>query len=1029
MKKIAIFLSMLLFMGNLVANAQTKKVTGKVTSVEDNMPIPGVSVLVKGTTLGTITDVDGNYSLQVPQDGQTLVFSFVGMVTQEIEISEKSVIDVVMQSQIIGVDEVIVTGYATYKKSEITGSSVQVSGDDLASMPVVSVDQALQGRIAGVNISSASGTPGSFQNIRIRGVSSITAGNEPLFVIDGVPVISGNVSATTSSSSLSALATIDNNNIESITVLKDASATAAYGARGANGVIVITTKSGRAGTSQINFSASYGISNDAIDGPKMLTGAQREMLFYEALINSFGADYGFSDQAGAKAFYEDNPSDFGDDYVRWNQAGRPETNWAKIITNEDAPMQEYNLSATGGKEGYNYYVSGGYLKQEATVIASDLERFTGSVNLGVDLSPSLKFDTKNSASHIYQNGVLENSAYFSSPRTAKYFMPSIDQAYNADGSINYETTSLPNPLWIDQEDVNQSKLTRVLTNNTLTWYTPIKNLTFTTRMNIDYQVYNLKRYNNPLRGDGDGDTHGYGWQASRNRANYVFQNMLEYDLSLDGGHDFNFRAVQEYQKNRLYYLEADADHFSDFGLTNLNSAGNPTTANSWFTDWVIASYMGMVHYSYNGKYVADLTYRREGSSRFADDNRWGNFWAVGGAWNVYKEDFMANLENVLNLFKVRASYGVTGNAEIDLNQYQSLLFYDSNYAGEGASYPGTFGNNDLSWETSYTLDLGFDFGLFQNRLSGSFGYYNRETRDMLLDVPLSLTTGFDEQTRNIGKMTNKGIEVEFNVDIIRSKDFNLSLGGNIATNKNEITELAKDLNGEEINITTTTQRVETGHPLYGWYMPTWAGVDPDTGDEMWYVDGEGSAKTNNFNEANQVWQGGSAIPKLTGSLNLHIDYKGFFVDVNGYYSGGNKIYEGWHRYINGTDIYSVLYYNGFASLTDRWQKPGDVARNGKFEYTGRPWQRHSKYLYDGDYMRLRDLVVGYDFSQSLTQKMGIGGLRVFVRGTNLLTWVKDDYLEYDPEIGEGTADVPTNGQTGMTTPPAKSFIFGVNLKF
>jgi len=1023
MKKFAIFLSILLFMGTM-AFAQSRSLSGTITSAEDNMPIPGVSVSVKGTTLGTVTNVDGKYELKVPENAQTLVFSFVGMVTQDVDISGKTVVDIVMQSQTIGVDEVIVTGYASYRKSEITGSSVQVSGEDLATMPVVSVDQALQGRVAGVNISGSSGTPGSFQNIRIRGVSSITAGNEPLFVIDGVPVINGNVSASGASSSLSALATINSNNIESITVLKDASATAAYGARGANGVIVITTKSGRSGMSQINFNASYGFSNDAIAGPKMLTGAQREELFYETLINTYGESYDFSDQEGAKAFYEAHPSSFGNDYTLWHDAGSPETDWAKIITNKNAPMQEYNLSATGGKDGYNYYVSGGYLNQEATVIGSDFERFSGTVNLDVDLSPSLRFDTKNSASHIFQNGILENSAYFSSPRVAKFFMPSIDQAYNEDGSINYETTTLPNPLWIAQEDVNQSKLTRILSNNALTWFTPIKNLTFTTRMNIDYQVYNLKRYNNPLRGDGDGDTQGYGWQAMRNRANYVFQNMLEYELSLDGGHDFNFRAVQEYQKNRLYYLEADADHFTDFGLTNLNSAGNPTTANSWFTDWAIASYMGMVHYSYNGKYVGDLTLRREGSSRFAPDNRWGDFWAVGGAWNIYKEDFMTNVEDVLNLLKVRASYGVTGNAEISLNQYQALLSYDSDYAGEGASYPGTFGNNDLSWETSYTLDLGVDFGFFDSRITGSVGYYNRETRDMLLDVPLSLTTGFSEQTRNIGKMTNKGVEVELNVDIIRSSDFNLSLGGNIATNKNEITELAKDLNGEEINITSTTQRVETGHPLYGWYMPTWAGVDPETGDETWYVDGEGSEVTSNFNEANQVWQGGSAIPKLTGSLNLHIDYKGFFVDVSGYYAGGHKIYEGWHRYIHGTDVYSTLYYNGFASLMDRWQQPGDVTRNGKFEYTGRPWQRHSKFLYDGDYFRLRDMVVGYDFNQSLTQKIGIDGLRVFVRGTNLLTWVKDDYLEYDPEIGEGVS-----GQTGMTTPPAKSFIFGVNLKF
>jgi outer membrane receptor protein involved in Fe transport len=515
-------------------------------------------------------------------------------------------------------------------------------------------------------------------------------------------------------------------------------------------------------------------------------------------------------------------------------------------------------------------------------------------------------------------------------------MPSIDQVYNDDGSINYQTTSLPNPLWVAQEDIDETKLTRILSNNSLTWKTPVKNLTFSSRMTIDYQVYNYKSYDNPLRGDGDGATNGQGYAINRNRANYVFQNMLDYTWALDGGHDFDFKVIQEYQKNRLVYLEAEADNFSDVGLTNLNSAGNPTGVDSWFTDWSVASYLGMVHYSYNGKYIADLTYRKEGSSRFAEDNRWGDFWAIGGAWNMHREDFMSNSTDFIDMLKLRASYGVTGNANIDLNQYQALLAYDSDYAGEGASYPETFGNNDLSWETSYTLDLGLDFGLFKNRVTGSIGYYNRETRDMLLDVPLSLTTGFDEQTRNIGKMENKGFEFDVNVDIIRSNDMNLSIGGNIATNSNEVLELAKDLNGNEVNITSSTDRVETGHPVYGWYMPTWAGVNPDTGDEMWYVDGKGSETTSNYNDANQVWQGGSAIPKLTAGMNIHFDYKGFFIDASGYYAGGHKIYEEWHRYTNGTDVFSVAYYQGVDALLDRWQQPGDETRFGKFEYTGRP---------------------------------------------------------------------------------------------
>lgn len=1020
MKGILLLIFMLFLSGTVSSFAQTQTISGRVVSAEDKEPVPGVSVSVKGTTLGTVTDISGAYEIIVPQGAETLVFSFVGMLTTEKNISG-TVVDLVMQPDFVGVDEILVMGYARHGRSEVTGSAVQIQGGDLADMPVVSIDQALQGRVAGVAVSSASGTPGSVQSIRVRGVSSITAGNQPLYVIDGVPMVNTDVSTATAGSSLSSLASLNSNDIESITVLKDASATAAYGARGANGVIVIATKSGRSGKAAINFNASYGFSNDAVKGPGVLTGAQREMLFYEAIYNTYGKTEGFA-PSGAQEFYEANPAAFGTDYVQWNAAGRPETYWPDIITNKNAPMQEYDLSASGGGEGYNYYTSIAYFDQEATVIGSEFQRISGALNLGIDIRKNLRFSARNNASHSYQDGLLENSAYFSAPRAVKYFMPSIDQPYNTDGSINYDKTSLPNPLWIAQEDIDDSKLTRILSNNSLEWKTPLENLSFTSRVTIDYHVYNYKRYRNPVRGDGGGETKGYGWQANRNRANYVFQNFADYSIQLNGGHGLDFKVLQEFQKNRLYYLEADADNFSSVGLTNLNSAGNPTTANSWFTDWALASYLGMVHYSFEGKYIADATYRREGSSLFSSDNRWGDFWSLGAAWNMHRENFMQTAEAVVSNLKIRASYGVTGNSNITLNQYQGLLNYDADYAGEGASYPGTSGNEDLSWETAHTLDVGLGFGLFENRVFGSLAYYRRESRNLLLDVPLSLTTGFTQQTRNIGRMENKGFELEINFDIIRSKDLNIGLGGNLATNQNEVLELAKDVNGDEINITSTTTRVESKHPVYEWYMPAWAGVDPHTGNELWYVDGERTETTENFNSAKQVWQGASAIPIVIAGMSLHFDYKGFFLDANAYYAGGHKVYEEWNRYTNATDVFSVAYYQGVDALLDRWQKPGDQTRFGKFEYTSRPWRSHSKFLYDGDYLRLKDLALGYDFGHKITESVNVGGIRVFVRGINIYTWVKDENLKYDPEVG-------TDGMTNMSTPPAKSFVFGVNLKF
>ena len=1010
------FLTLLLAFIVQFTFAQEKTISGTVS--DETGPLPGVNVIIKGTTNGTETDFDGKYTLTA-NTGDVLVFSFIGMASKDVTVGASSTINVVLKADNV-LEEVIILGYATQRKTEVTGSTVQINRDEIELVPVSTVDQILQGKVAGLVFNSDSGTPGSTSDIRIRGVSSITAGNEPLYVIDGVPMSNPNVSPTSSGSSMSALASINSNNIESITVLKDASATAAYGARGANGVIVITTKGGRSGKTTFNFSSTYGFGNDATAGPTPLTGAERLELATEAIYNTYGANYGLTTPAEAKDFFYANFGLAGQ-FIDWENGGSKETNWANLITNKDAPMQEYNLSATGGDENSNFYTSIGYFKQEATVIGSSFDRISGQFNYSKNLNDKLKFNSRNSASHSYQDGLLETSAYFSSPRAVKFFMPQTTAAFNDDGSFNFDT-NLPNPLWIAQEDIDDNKITRIISNNSLRWEMPVENLTFNTTFNIDYLVSNYKRYRNPVSGDGRG-SNGYGWQSASNNVTYVWQNSLDYVLNINEDHKIDIKVLQEWQKNRYYYLEADGDSFADVGLTNLNTAGNPTTANSFYNDWAVASYLGMAHYSaFDGRYVLEGTFRKEGSSRFSKNNRWGNFWSVGAAWNMQKENFMADVDFINNM-KLRASYGVTGNANIGINSYQALLSFNADYDGEGASYPGSFGNDNLSWETSHTLDLGLEFGLFQNRISGSFAYYRRESKDLLLNVPLSLTTGFTSQTRNIGRMENKGFEVEANFAIVRTDDFNFSLGGNLATTENEVLELATDLNGEEVNITSSTTRVATGHPVYAWRMPTWAGVNPETGNEEWYLNGVDGETTTNFNAADDVYQGGSAIPKLTAGLNIHIDFKGFFADASGYYAGGHKVYEGWHRYTQGTDVYPVMYYQGLNSLLDRWQQPGDTGtRFGKFEYTGRPWQRHSKFLYDGDYFRLKNVTVGYNFNSKFTEAAKIDGLRVFVRGTNVLTWVKDENLKYDPEVD-------SSGQIGLRTPVVKSFVLGINIKF
>lgn len=1014
--KLAWMLTPLLVLCMSFSFGQEKTVSGNVTD-QNGLPLPGVSIMVVGTSNGTQTDFDGNYTISASQ-GQMLRFSYIGQKTVERTIGSSSTINVQMEDDAQALEEVVVTGYTSQRRSDITGSVVKVDSEKLSEVITPSVDQALQGNVSGLTVSATSGTPGSTANIRIRGVSSVTAGNEPLYVIDGVPVNSGSVGTDGAYSSLSALAGIDQTNIESITVLKDASATAQYGARGSNGVILITTKSGRAGKTMFSINSSYGFQNDAITGPVPLTAAQRLELASEAYFN----DGIFGSKQEARDALLAGP------YAEWDANGRPEARWDQAVANRDAIIQQHSFSASGGGEGHTFFASLGYMQQEATVVGSEFERISGSINFSKDLTDNVTFTTNNQASHMYQDAYLETSAYFESPRTAKFFLSPLLTPFNPDGSPNQFSGSTPNPLYLVDNNVSDNRLTRIVTNNNVTWDFA-KGFTFGSTFNVDLQLYNFRTYSNPEYGYGE-PTSGDASQYDRTNVFYVFQNYLDYALELNDDHKFDFKVLQEYQANRRYFVGGAGQSFADGGLQNLDNLGTPTSISSSFNDWYVGAYLGMVKYSaFDSRYVLDLSYRREGNSRFGRKNRWGNFWSVGAAWNLNKENFLADAEWI-NSLKLRGSYGVTGNALIDINQFQPLIGYSNDYGGEGAGYLDTFGNDDLTWETSHTLDVGVDFGLFNNVVSGSFAYFNRDSKDLLLEVPLSRTTGFTSQIQNIGELNNKGFEVDVNFNIVNTEDLSFSLGGNISKVKNEITKLPTDPNGVESTITTVRTRIESGHPAYAWYMPTWAGVNPDTGDEEWYINGVDGETTNNFNEAEAVFQGGNAVPTTTAGLNLNFAFKGFFLNATGYYAGGHKVYEGWHLYLHQNNGYPLTVYNGYNTLLDRWQQPGDNVRYGAPTTGGEPWQRHSKFLYDADFIRLRSLTVGYDVPSRALESVGLTKLRFYVRGNNLLTWVKDDNLLYDPEVDvdsqNGTVDP---GEIGLETPPARSISLGVNINF
>ncbi|MFW5830636.1 MAG: SusC/RagA family TonB-linked outer membrane protein [Prolixibacteraceae bacterium] len=1014
MKKILLLLAGIAVVGIVSSYAQVKTVSGTVINSANRKPLSGVTVVVTGSTLGTITNDQGEYHLNVPEKAKSLTFSFIGMKTERKTITGSEV-NAELESTYVGLDEVMVLGYVRKNKNKITGSVVQVDGEDIANIPVTSFDQALQGKVPGLNIFTTSGTPGSVSDIRIRGVGTITAGNSPLFVIDGVPVINEDFSGNGNQSSLSSLAAINSHDIESITVLKDASATSAYGARGSNGVIVVTTKKGKPGKTGFSANASVGFQNNAVTGPLPLTGAQKAELLGEAAFNTFGESNGFTEDEAQNYLTEVlNVSAL----KNWNGE---EGNWDELLQNKNAPVQNYDVSASGGDAISSFYASLGYSNTEATVIGANFERLSAKFNYNRRFSASVNFATNILVSDISQHGIVEPSVYFRNPHMTRYFMSPWIQPYLEDGTLNINpSTSVVNTLYTIKNDILTNDLTRGITNSYLEWKV-LENLKIKTLFATDYNITAYHNYVNRIHGDGV-NAGGFTNQSVSRNFNFVSQNSLDYNYSRNK-HNIFLKAIMEYQENRYNYLSGHGEKFPANGLHYLASAGANFDAGSLFTDWKNVSYLGMVNYDYALKYIADFTYRREGSSKFAPGRRFGNFWSVGAAWNISEEDFLKGNLFIENL-KLKAAYGVSGNSAIGINRYQPLLSFDSNYAGEGAIYPGQYGNSALTWEKNQNFNAGVDYALVHGRINGSVSYYRKNTFDLLQDVPLSLTTGHDFVLMNAGAINNNGVEAMLNLTVVRSQEFNLSVSANVATVENEVTELATDAEGNEINIETTTQRVAKGHPVFGWYMREWAGVNSETGSAMWYLNGKGSEVTENYYdpEIQKVWLG-SPIPKYTGGFGLHADFKGFFADAALYFAGGHKVYEDFSFFTHHSGIYSTLYYNGVQAMLDRWQQPGDITEVPKVIYgINSDSDISSRFLYDGDYARLKELVFGYRIPKNMSRRIGFDGIILTARGTNLFTWVKDNRLKYDPDVRAG-------GFTRLNTPPVKSIVFGINLKF
>ncbi len=994
--------------------AQSREVSGIVTSAENGMSIPGVSVMVKGTTIGISTDIDGKYTISVPADGKILVFSSVGMKKIEASITS-NVLNMVMESESVGMDEVVVVGYGTRKRNELTSSITTVNSDVLENVPMPSVEQVLQGNVAGLSSTSISGQPGAAQQIRIRGIGSINASNSPLYVIDGVPVVSGDYS--TVSTSGNALAGISSNDIENISVLKDASATSIYGARGANGVILITTKSGKHGKTQFNFSAEYGVNELAVDGPKSLNSAQWKELNIESMKN-------YSPYAGYHDGTDEGVWGFLTTYFNDDWDGKTDTNWGKEVLRDVARQQQYNFSMRGGNKKTSFFASAGYFQQEGIVNNSDFDRITGLLNLTHRPSDKLTFKTSINISTSNQKSLVNGGA-FANPMLSRFFLLPIDSPRNEDGTAKDLSgqggrfgNGLFNPVYLQENDYQKTKTTKVFGTAQME-YKPMDGMKLTSKFGGDYMNLEEQSYQNPIHGDGRGRDGSASAAMGRN-FNMVWQNMLDYGFTMNDDHRFDFKLLYEVQKNNYYRVNAYAERVASLGLEHLVSFSKPVTANSTGSSWTSASAMFNMNYGLKRKYFFDATFRREGSSVFSDKNKYGNFWSVGASWLITGEDFMKDVDFVSSL-KLRSSYGSNGNSGIGSALYLSRTGYADAYNDYPVIYYLGVENQNLTWEKSTPFNVGLDFGLFNERVTGTVEYYNKTTKDMLLDVPLSFTTGHSSIKRNIGEMVNSGLELTLNTVNVKTDDFEWSTSFNITKQNNEVTKLDRDPNtGEYLDIVSGTKKIKVGSHIRTYYLRKWAGVDAANGDPLWYLNGKDGETTNDYSAAKRAEQGQS-VPDIFGGITNNFSYKGFSLSFQLNYALGYKVYDSWAKYQQSDGAY-IGSYNGYAKHLDRWQTPGQKTDVPKLVFGGNHDSNESstRFLYDGDHIRLRSLTFGYNLPSNLLKKVGLSGCNIYVRGTNLLTYTFDKDLDFDPETGD-------TGIISLDLPQMKTISFGIKV--
>ncbi len=992
-----------LLAGAGLVTAQNQMVTGVVIFEDDGQPVVGASVRVEGTQLGTMTDVDGNFRIpNVPASAKSLIVSFIGMVEQKVAI--KPNVTVVMKSDTEVLDEVVVTGYGVQRKASFTGAATVVGGDVLDRKNDATFTKALEGAVPGIQVSSSTSMPGVWSSIYIRGRGSLSSGTQPLYVIDGMPVNSDtddNSLFDSYNSSVDPMSSLNPSDIESITVLKDAAATAIYGSRAANGVIVITTKKGSEGKLTIDLDIKQGFVSMANNNMKYANAQQTMKLFTDGYTNLYGGDW------------DDNYS-YLTNYFGWD--GTSSYDWMDAITRHGY-YQDYNLSMSGRTGSTGYYISLGYMNTEGLIISTDFERFSGRLNL----DSKFKWATlgvNSSYSYSTQNGFSQSTGgSMRSPLvSAVSTMTPMDPFYDEDG--NYANSSSKyHPLALADEDAGEIFRTNTLTANLNPYFqadfgkgiyartTLGVNITDQTQYDYWSALYNLQGMN----------YNGFGQLYNSRNSVITWNNIIGWNYVFKDVHNVSLMLGQEMQKKSYHYdyLSRSDFPFASSGMRDLTTAGTDQGNEYYKAEARMASYFLDAHYSYSDKYYISGSFRRDGSSVFGANHRWGNFWSVGGKWRLTSEDFLKN-NDVLTNAALRVSYGTVGNQDIDW--YAARGFYSSGYNYNDT--PGmsitSVANSDLTWEVAKKFDIGFDVTLW-NRLNVTFDFYNELTEDALYSVPLSMTTGLASAYQNIGSIRNRGIEVSVNATIFQNKDFTWNVYANTTWNKNVVVKLATD---EPIESTYTI--IEEGRPYTQFYMKEYAGVDRETGQPLWYLNETGDETTSNYNDAAKRYVG-DAYPKLLGGFGTSLTWKDFDLNINFNYRWGGKVYDSGAAYTG----FGMSFYTPLEDVAlNSWTTENPDAKYPQYIY-GDPYNatsRSSRFLYNASFLRISNITLGYTLPKQWSTKAFIQKLRAYVSIDNLYTFTASDFVGYNPETY-------ASGVIAWQYPATRTFIGGIQLTF